>query len=128
MEMIEPSPYPPPQGGRETNEKFKIKWLDYLRVERGLSQNALDAYSHDLKLFLGFLSTHTIDLSDVRPSTITDFLFEQQDQGKSSASLIRYLQAIRHFFRFMVVENHLPKNPAEVIPLPKKPERLPAMI
>ncbi len=99
-----------------------------MRVERGLSENALDAYRRDIDLFLQFLSRSNQSISSVRSSDISEFLFDEQEKNKAASSLTRYLQAIRHFFKFLVAENHLEKNPAELIPLPKKPQRLPKVV
>ncbi len=99
-----------------------------MRVERGLSQNALDAYSHDLSLFLSFLKSTHVAIDAVKPSNISDFLFDQQEKGKAASSITRYLQAVRHFFRFLVGEKFVARNPAESIPLPRKATRLPKVV
>lgn len=76
-------------------------------------------------MFLPFLTQNGLSLEQVKPNSISDFLFDQQEKGKGAASITRYLQAIRHFFRFLVAEDQLKKNPAENIPLPRKAHRLP---
>lgn len=67
-------------------------------------------------------------MNAVTATFISDFLFFEQEKGKKAASLIRYLQALRHFFRFLVVEGLAEKNPAQILPLPKKPQRLPTVV
>lgn len=107
---------------------LRDKWLDYLKAERGLSQNALEAYTRDMALFLEYLRRVKVSIPSVTADTISDFLFDEQEKGKSAASITRYIQTLRNFFRFLTAENHLPKNPAEFILLPKKPERLPKVL
>jgi integrase/recombinase XerD len=104
------------------------RWLEYLRVERGLSHNALDAYRRDTALFTQFLKDQQAPIEAVTPLLLSEFLFFQHDSGKSAATLTRYLQSIRSLFKFMVGEGMLEKNPALAIPLPKRPERLPKVI
>ena len=107
---------------------FVDRWLDYLRAERGLSKNGLAAYSTDLKLFDAFLEREKKEIYAVDPETITDFLFYQRQAEKSPSSLIRYLQSLRSFFKFLVEEKVLVSDPARLIPLPKRPQRLPKVL
>ncbi len=111
-----------------TIRPFVERWLDYCRAERGLSRNAISAYSSDLTLFDTFLVRERIELYAVTPDVITDFLFTQRASMKSATSIIRYLQALRSFFRFLVEEKVLTNDPAKLIPLPKRPERLPKVL
>jgi integrase/recombinase XerD len=99
-----------------------------LRVERGLSLNALDAYRRDTALFTQFLKDQLAPMEAVTPLLLSEFLFFQHDLGKSAATLTRYLQSIRSLYKFLVGEGLMQKNPALAIPLPKKPERLPKVI
>lgn len=103
-------------------------WLDYLRAERGLSQNALMAYERDFRLFQEYLGKNQLSVDQVTSSHISDFLLDQKENNKSVASIIRYLQSIRGFFKFHVNEGVLKANPTTAIALPKKPERLPKVI
>jgi integrase/recombinase XerD len=111
-----------------TAEEVVARWLEYLRVERGLSVNALDAYRRDTALFTQFLKDQQAPIEAVTPLLLSEFLFFQHDAGKSAATLTRYLQSIRSLYKFMVGEGLMQKNPALAIPLPKKPERLPKVI
>jgi integrase/recombinase XerD len=104
------------------------RWLDYLRVERGLSENALAAYRRDSELLDAYLTREKIEIAEVQPDTLSDFLFEQRTEGKSPASLTRYIQSLRGFFKFVVAEGALAKDPAQHLPLPKKAERLPNVV
>ena len=104
------------------------RWMVYLRAERGLSKNGIAAYTADLKLFSAFLEREKKSVAQADPDLITDFLFFQRQAEKSPVSLIRYLQSLRSFFRFLVEENVVEKDPAHLIPLPKKPQRLPKVI
>ncbi len=99
-----------------------------MRVERGLSQNALDAYRRDTALFTQFLADQPAPIEAVTPLLLSEFLFFQHDAGKSAATLTRYLQSIRSLYKFLVGEGLMEKNPALAIPLPKKAERLPKVI
>ena len=104
------------------------RWLEYLRAERGLSVNGIAAYTADLKLYEAFLAREGRTIESADPDLITDFMFYQRQAEKSPVSLIRYLQSLRSFYRFLVEEEVIKKDPAHLIPLPKKPQRLPKVI
>lgn len=105
------------------------RWLDYLRAERGLSANGIAAYTADLKLFANFLAREKRPVEAVDAEFIGDFMFEQSvDKKKSATTVTRYLQSLRSFYRFLVEESVVPRDPAHLVPLPKKPQRLPKVI
>jgi integrase/recombinase XerD len=104
------------------------RWMEYLRAERGLSVNGMAAYMADIKLYEAFLAREKRTLESADPDLITDFLFFQRQAEKSPVSLIRYLQSLRSFYRFLLEEEVIAKDPAHLIPLPKKPQRLPKVI
>lgn len=103
-------------------------WLDYLRAERGLSLNALLAYERDFRLFQNYLGENRLSVDEVTPAHISEFLLDQKEKDKSVASITRYLQSIRGFYKFHINEGRLSNNPTRAIQLPKKPQRLPKVL
>lgn len=107
---------------------LRDNFLEYLKIEKGLSANTLGAYRTDLNIFSGFLSKKGISIPRVTHAVLTDFLWDQKKAGKSPATLIRYIESLRQFFRYLVGENKLTEDPTIHISLPKKPERLPKVL
>ncbi len=107
---------------------FFHEFLQFLRVDKALSANTLDAYKRDVDLFAMFLDKKKIAFDEVVPDDVTDFLWHEKEKGKSVASLIRYIESLRQFYRFLLTENHIKIDPMENIDLPKKPERLPKVL
>jgi integrase/recombinase XerD len=103
-------------------------WLDYLKVERGVSSNTLLSYTRDLKLFKNYLDKAGLGLQQATDEVITDFLFLQKEADKSVLSITRYIQSLRSFFKFLIQEDILSMDPTLAIGLPKKPERLPKVL
>jgi len=101
------------------------EWLDFLKVEKGLSKNTLEAYHSDLLLFLSFLKKERLSLKKVTTQVLSDFLWAERSKGKSAASLGRYVESIRQYFRFLVAEEQYPSDPTEELSSIKLPERLP---
>ena len=77
------------------------QFLDYLTLERGLSENTRLAYSADLHAFLDYLQQRRIgSVNDVRRQAILDFLMEEKDRGLQANSIARRMVAIKVFFRY----------------------------
>ncbi|MEW6101052.1 MAG: site-specific tyrosine recombinase XerD, partial [Candidatus Omnitrophota bacterium] len=101
-------------------------FLDYLSVERGLSNNTIISYKEDLKNYLDFLSRNHIDeVSKINKADITNFMLSQKDKGISSNSIARELSAIRMFHRFLAREKISRTDPSSLIDSPKLWKRIP---
>lgn len=109
-------------------KKSLDEWLNYIRIEKGLSSNTLEAYKADLGLFLTFLKKKNCSLSSIQHAHLTDFLWQQKSKGKTPASLARYLESIRQFFRYCVGEEKVESDPTESLSVIKIPERLPKVM
>jgi integrase/recombinase XerD len=105
------------------------QFLHYLVVEKGLSQNTIEAYSHGLARFLGHLREKRIqDLRGVDKIDVRGFLLALRKKNLSTRSVARDLAAIRSFFRFLSQEGILDTNPVEDIESPKTARTLPEIL
>jgi integrase/recombinase XerD len=100
-------------------------YLNYLRIEKGLSENTIHAYRRDMKKFTSFAGKREIKLQQVTRGDVVDFLSTLYRQGLDSRSVARHLATIRHFFRFLLVEGDLTEDPAANIESPKFRQSLP---
>ncbi len=101
-------------------------FLNYLSVERGLSQNTLLSYREDLDAYADFLKSRSIvGLSRTSRNDITDFMLHEKDRGLSVNSVARHLAAIRMFYRFLVRERILKVDPSSLIDSPKLWKKIP---
>jgi len=101
-------------------------FLNYLSVERGLSNNTTLAYREDLSSYLDFISSrHIAALSKVNKNDITNFMLAQKDKGISVNSIARRLAAIRMFHRFLVRERIIKNDPSTLVDSPKLWKRIP---
>ncbi|MGQ9456291.1 MAG: site-specific tyrosine recombinase XerD [Armatimonadota bacterium] len=102
------------------------KFLDWLSVERGLSPNTLAAYARDLVQFAAFAESRGVKEPDsVDEKFIVDFISTLERAQYTPASLARKISAIRGFFKFLLAERELEKNPLFVLRSYKPPRRLP---
>ncbi|MDI6845977.1 MAG: site-specific tyrosine recombinase XerD [Candidatus Saccharicenans sp.] len=98
-------------------ELLKI-YCDYLAVEKGLSPNSLASYSLDIKKLFDHLERKKKSLLRVNESDLVEFIHLQAQSGLSPRSLARLISSLKSFFRFLLLENHIRKNPAEGLSSP----------
>jgi integrase/recombinase XerD len=101
-------------------------FLNYLSVERGLSNNTIVSYRQDLSMYIDFLTSRHIDaLSKITRDNITNFMLYQKDKGISANSIARRLAAIRMFHRFLARERIVKDDPSNLIDSPKLWKKIP---
>mgnify|MGYP001153403769 CR=1 FL=1 len=105
------------------------QFLHYLIVEKGLSKNTIDAYSHDLNRFFDYLSKKRIqEMPNISKYDVRAFLLALKRQGLSTKTVVRNLVAIRTFFQFLISEGILEANPIEELESPKITKKLPEIL
>lgn len=101
---------------------------DYLRfaqVERGLSQNTISSYRQDLSEYLTFLQKEKQTSWQVDPYLVDSFLASQKDLGKATASITRMISSLRRFYKWLLRNERIERDPLVKIDSPKKERRLP---
>jgi len=100
-------------------------FLNYLRVEKALSQNTIHAYRRDMAKFGLFIAKRGIKPGEISRGDIVDFLASLYRKGLDSRSVARHLVTVRHFFRFSLLEGFVTEDPAINIESPKFRRSLP---
>jgi integrase/recombinase XerD len=101
-------------------------FLNYLSVERGLSENTISAYRRDLLRYDRFIRSINIkDVNSIDRENIRSYLVYQKEKELSSGTISRSLVAIRLFHRFLVREKLSLKDPTDVIDSPKLWRKIP---
>ncbi|MCL5879022.1 MAG: site-specific tyrosine recombinase XerD [Deltaproteobacteria bacterium] len=104
-------------------------FINYIASEKGLSRNTISSYSTDLKKFSDFMHSAGItDVSGIKTDGILDFLKSLKTNRLSSSSVVRYQVTIRNFFRFLLKEGVLKKDPVHILELPQKDRKLPQVM
>lgn len=94
-------------------------------MERGVSPRTLVSYQTDLRAYLQWATERKKDPLRISHDDLTDYLWSRKSQGVQATSLARYMASLRAFYRFLLAEGHLLKDPAAFLQTPRKPERLP---
>jgi integrase/recombinase XerD len=101
-------------------------FLNYLSVERGLSQNTIVSYKRDLLRYDRFLrSVYVNEINKIDKEHIRSYLVYQKEKELASTSIARSLVAIRLFHRFLLRDKLSLKDPTDVIDSPKLWKRIP---
>jgi len=104
--------------------KGKIEdFIEFIRVERGYSENTAKSYKKDLDQFLSFTKIKT--LKQIDRNLIKSFLEHLYHEGFSVSSTERKLACLKSFFHYLVREGEMGTDPTSDIKLPKKAKRLP---
>jgi integrase/recombinase XerD len=104
-------------------------FFDYLKVERGRSENTISAYSRDINKFLNFIeSGKKRSLNAVKSSLIIDYLSFLRKSGMTARSSSRNLSALKTFFKFLCREKFIDSAPTTNIDTPKIYQKLPSYL
>ena len=106
-------------------ENFK----NYLKLERGLSDNSIKSYEYDLILFKKFLIANKINDTPLncKPETIKNYLYKSFSD-KKSISQARSISAIKSFFNYLIFEGYIKDSPISNIESPKQEKKLPKVL
>jgi integrase/recombinase XerD len=101
-------------------------FLDYARVERGLSRNTIESYARDLAGFGQFLHAERVtDFEAIDLAVVSQWLQSLTARGLSPRSSARHLSALRGLMRFLVREDHLERDPTRLAARARLGRRLP---
>jgi integrase/recombinase XerD len=105
------------------------QFINYLVVEKGLSENTVAAYSRDLTLYLEFVQSSGIsDIARADTTLVLKHLIALRNAGLGPRSRARHLVTLRGFYRFLVQQKILDANPAQIVDLPKAGLKLPDVL
>jgi len=94
-------------------------FLDYLSVEKGLSANTLLSYGRDLRKFFLFLGKEKTDWTRADENILTLFIHRQSQAGLQARSLARLISALKSFYKFLLLDGLVPRDPTADLTSPK---------
>ena len=112
----------------EKTDKILVKYRQYLKLEKSLSDNTVDAYLTDLDKLLAYLTLENINILDVRLENLEDFSAGLHDIGIHPRSQARILSGIRSVYRFLIMEDYLESDPTELLESPQTGFKLPEVM
>ena len=113
---------------RSAAEDVLRLFLDYLSVEKGLSANTILSYGRDLNKYVSFLRRHKADWARADEATVARFIRDESRAGLQARSLARLISALRTFYRFLVLDGFIGKDPTSSLSSPKTWLNLPKFL
>jgi integrase/recombinase XerD len=107
------------------NSHLVSGFLDYLKVEKGLARLTIAAYTTDLGQFAAFLEKHKRMLANARRSDVRDFIQQLFANAVDGRSVGRKVSALRHFYRYLLLDKLIAHDPTLNIDSPKQWKVLP---
>src|SRR5713101_3358119 len=107
------------------NSRVVLRFLDYLKIEKGLASLTVAAYTTDIEQFAAFLGKHKHTLLNAQRKQVCEFiqqLFANSVQGRSVG---RKLSALRHLYRYLLLDKLIEHDPTLNIDSPKQWKVLP---
>ena len=104
------------------------KYKAYLKLEKSLSSNTVDAYLRDLDKLKDFAEELNISLTDVTLDHLENFSASLHDCGICPRSQARILSGIRSFYRYLVLEDYIETDPCELLESPQTGFQLPEVL
>lgn len=100
----------------------------YLKLERGLTQNTVNAYNDDVTKLLGYLKAGNLKFTEATEDDLHNFLSGLHDIGISPRSQARILSGIKTFYKYLKLEGYIDKNPTVLIEGPRIGRELPSIL
>lgn len=102
----------------------------YLSLEKSLSANSIEAYLRDVEKLGQFLQIKEMNLApeEINLPTLREFLRWVNELGMRETSQARLLSGIKSFFKYLLLEDVIKKNPAELLEAPRTKRKLPDVL
>ena len=109
----------------DPNLRLVNSFLDYLKVEKGLAPLSVAAYQSDMEQYSGFLLKRKRALREARRQDVKDFLNSLLSNGLDGRSVARKLSALRHFYKYLLLDRYIQVDPTLNIDTPRQWKVLP---
>lgn len=106
---------------------LKKGFIAYMKLERSMSLNTVDAYLRDVQLFEDYLTLHNIEkqIDQYKYNDFESFFLYLNDIGLGAGSQARIISGIKAFFKYLLMEDLIIDNPTELIEGPKLMRKIP---
>lgn len=112
----------------QANKEMVRRYVRYLKLQRNMSGNTLDAYQRDLRKLLDYLEGEGKDPREVQLEDLEQFSAGLHDIGIHARSQCRILSGVRSFFRFLQLDGYRDDDPTELLESPQIGQHLPEVL
>ena len=112
------------QQGNNIIDKYKT----WLRLEKSLSANSIEAYLTDLDKLIRFVESEGKDFATISYQDLQQFVAQLRDIGIHPRSQARIISGIKSFYRFLLLDEYMTADPTELLESPKIGLKLPEVL
>ena len=112
----------------KTVDNMVKAYMRYLKLERNLSQNTIEAYRNDLRWLLAYVNYHGLKVETVKLEDLDNFSASLHDQRITPRSQARILSGVRSFFKFLLLDGFIDADPTELLVSPHVRNALPDVL
>ena len=112
----------------KTVDNMVKAYMRYLKLERNLSPNTIEAYRNDLRWLLAYVNFHGLKVEEVKLEDLDNFSASLHDQRITPRSQARILSGVRSFFKFLLLDGFIDADPTELLVSPHVRNALPDVL
>ncbi|MBR1753295.1 tyrosine recombinase [bacterium] len=99
-------------------------YLEYLDIEKGLSENTIESYRSDLSFFLNNFNS----FEEITRTRVSNYIRELRENHFAPSSVTRKIASLRGFFKWLCANEYISQNPTLTLEQPKNPKHLPKVV
>ena len=112
----------------KTVDNMVKAYMRYLKLERNLSPNTIEAYRNDLRWLLAYVNFHGLKVEELKLEHLDNFSASLHDQRITPRSQARILSGVRSFFKFLLLDGFIDADPTELLVSPHVRNALPDVL
>ena len=112
----------------KTVDNMVKAYMRYLKLERNLSPNTVEAYRNDLRWLLAYVNFHGLKVEELKLEDLDNFSASLHDQRITPRSQARILSGVRSFFKFLLLDGFIDADPTELLVSPHVRNALPDVL
>ncbi|MCQ2410810.1 MAG: tyrosine recombinase [Elusimicrobiaceae bacterium] len=104
-------------------------FANHLSFERQLARNTVAAYTSDTEHFLEYCDANEISPQQVQPAFLDQYNYQLKNvEGLSSTSVFRKMEAVKSFYKFLLIEQRIEQDPTRFLKSPKLAQKIPVQL
>lgn len=103
-------------------------FITYLKIEKGLADNSIEAYTLDVNKLYDFAISIKKEATEIKHEDLTQFITELYDLGLSNRTQARIISGIKQFYNYLFLEEEIKDNPSELLEQPSIGRKLPEVL
>lgn len=111
-----------------SNQLHMEAFLHYITVEKGLSNNTIEAYYRDISAFITYLEKQNHTFTGLSRQQLMEYLIELKQAGMAQSSITRNISTLRALFQFLIRDRYIEEDPTAHLETPKQQRKLPKVL